>query len=236
MKKLFLSILVLISIAAHSQAWKQYYDKKKGMLYADSLYVTARQTSLDTVKKILVVGANNEVFKSYWQTIPTNNNQLTNGSGYITPSSTETLTNKTLNLSSNTVSMTTAQLNTALSDNDVATLAGTETLTNKRITKRSSSITSNSATPSINTDSYDYVSITSQTANITSVTVSGTPTAGQTLWIAITASSGTPTITWGSSFEASASISLPTTISTTRTDFGFVWNEATSKWRIVAIQ
>jgi hypothetical protein len=124
----------------------------------------------------------------------------------------------------------------ATAGTDYVTPTGTETLTNKRITKRSASITSNSATPSINTDSYDYVSITSQTANITSVTVSGTPTVGQTLWIAITASSGSPTISWGSSFEASGSISLPSTISTTRTDFGFVWNDATSKWRIVAIQ
>jgi hypothetical protein len=44
---------------------------------------------------------------------------------------TETLTNKTINLSSNTLTGTTAQFNTALSDNDFATLAGTEALTNK---------------------------------------------------------------------------------------------------------
>jgi hypothetical protein len=54
---------------------------------------------------------------------------------------TETLTNKTINLSSNTLSMTTAQLNTALSDNDVATLAGTETLTNKTIDGNSNTLT-----------------------------------------------------------------------------------------------
>lgn len=44
---------------------------------------------------------------------------------------TDTLTNKTVNLSSNTLSGTTAQFNTALSDNDFATLAGSEALTNK---------------------------------------------------------------------------------------------------------
>jgi hypothetical protein len=43
----------------------------------------------------------------------------------------ETLTNKTVNLANNTLSGTTAEFNTALSDNDFATLAGTETLTNK---------------------------------------------------------------------------------------------------------
>lgn len=45
----------------------------------------------------------------------------------------ETLTNKTINLTSNTLTGTTAQFNTALSDGDFATLAGTETLTNKTI-------------------------------------------------------------------------------------------------------
>lgn len=55
-------------------------------------------------------------------------------SNYITAASTTTVTNKTMNLSSNTLTGTTAQFNTALSDNDFATLAGTETLTNKTLT------------------------------------------------------------------------------------------------------
>jgi hypothetical protein len=46
---------------------------------------------------------------------------------------TDTLTNKSVNLANNTVTGTTAEFNTALSDNDFATLAGTETLTNKTI-------------------------------------------------------------------------------------------------------
>jgi hypothetical protein len=46
----------------------------------------------------------------------------------------QTLTNKTINLASNTLTGTTAQFNTALSDGDFATLAGTETLTNKTLT------------------------------------------------------------------------------------------------------
>ena len=48
--------------------------------------------------------------------------------------STDTLTNKTINLASNTISGTTAQFNTALSDGSFTTLAGTETLTNKTLT------------------------------------------------------------------------------------------------------
>lgn len=46
----------------------------------------------------------------------------------------QTLTNKTIALGSNTVSGTTAQFNTALSDGSFATLAGSETLTNKTLT------------------------------------------------------------------------------------------------------
>jgi hypothetical protein len=46
---------------------------------------------------------------------------------------TQTLTNKTIALGSNTVSGTLAQFNTAVTDADLASLAGSETLTNKTI-------------------------------------------------------------------------------------------------------
>jgi hypothetical protein len=52
----------------------------------------------------------------------------------ITSASTSTLTNKTISLASNTITGTTAQFNTALSDNNFATIAGTETLTGKTLT------------------------------------------------------------------------------------------------------
>lgn len=115
----------------------------------------------------------------------------------------------------------------------VPTISSTSTLTNKRVTPRTGTTTS-SATPTINTDNIDFYSITAQSGNITSMTtnLSGTPTEGQTLWLAMTATSGTPTITWGSSFEAS-SLALPTGLTTTRQDFRFVWNTTTSKWRFI---
>ncbi len=65
----------------------------------------------------------------------------------------QTLTNKSIDLASNTLTATVAQLNTAISDGDVATLAGAETLTNKTLTS-----------PTLNTPS------------ITSPSITGTPT------------------------------------------------------------
>ena len=52
----------------------------------------------------------------------------------VTASSSNTLTNKSISLATNTVTATLAELNTAVSDADVASLAGSETLTNKTLT------------------------------------------------------------------------------------------------------
>jgi hypothetical protein len=54
-------------------------------------------------------------------------------SSSFSPSSTSTLTNKSIDLANNTLSGTTARFNTALSDGSFATLAGSETLTNKSL-------------------------------------------------------------------------------------------------------
>jgi hypothetical protein len=60
--------------------------------------------------------------------------------------STDTLTNKSISLGSNTVTSTLAQLNTAVTDADVASLAGTETLTNKTLTSPVISTITNTGT------------------------------------------------------------------------------------------
>ena len=57
-----------------------------------------------------------------------------NGVAVATISGTQTLTNKTLDLASNTLAGTTAQFNSALSDDDFATLTNAVTLTNKTLT------------------------------------------------------------------------------------------------------
>jgi hypothetical protein len=111
----------------------------------------------------------------------------------------------------------------------------TQTLTNKWIQPRVLASTANSATPTLNTDQYDMLVITNQSATITSFTtnLTGTPVNGQKLWISITGTVAVG-ITWGASFEAST-VPLPTTtVSTNRLDVGFVWNVATGDWRCVA--
>ena len=85
----------------------------------------------------------------------------------ITGSSSTTLSNKTINLSSNTLLGTIAQFNTALSDADFATLAGVETLTNKTINGDNNTIT-NIANGSLKNSSI--------TINGSSVSLGGTRT------------------------------------------------------------
>lgn len=127
-------------------------------------------------------------------------------------------------------------LTSAGTEDTVARIAATQTLTNKRITKRDVT-TTQSATPTINTDNTDCAHITGLAQAITSMTtnLSGTPVAGDVLRIDITDNGTARAITWGASFEAST-VALPTTtVISTRLDIGFVWNEVTTKWRCVAV-
>ena len=110
-----------------------------------------------------------------------------------------------------------------------------KTILSSRITKRVLSLSANSATPAINTDSYDVVHITAQTGSITSFTtnLTGTPVDGDTLRISVVGTTAIP-LTWGTKFESSTATLPSTTVSTTRLDVGFFWNTETSKWRCVA--
>lgn len=89
----------------------------------------------------------------------------------LTAAGTATLSNKAISLGSNTVTGTTAQFNTALTDNDFATLTGVETLANKTLTTPVSSIALNAQTAAytlVAADRSKLVTVTSaSTANIT---------------------------------------------------------------------
>jgi len=114
--------------------------------------------------------------------------------------------------------------------------SSTNTFTNKRITKRVVT-TTQSATPTINTDNWDIFTITWLAQAITSFTtnLSWTPTAEQMMIINITDNWTARAITWWTSFEAST-VALPTTtVISTLLKVWFIWNTVTSKWRCVAV-
>lgn len=111
----------------------------------------------------------------------------------------------------------------------------TQTLTNKRITKRVLAITS-SAAPSINTDSYDAVTITALALDITTFTsnLTGTPSNFDTLIIRIKDNGTARALAWGASFEARG-VALPTTTVISKVlTVGFLYDTVTSKWGCIA--
>jgi hypothetical protein len=111
-----------------------------------------------------------------------------------------------------------------------------KTGSNLRLTQRVLALSANSATPAINTDNYDVVHITAQTAAITSFTsgLTGTPVDGDRLRISITGTTAVA-LTWGASFESSTATLPTTTVSTNRLDVGFLWNTESNKWRCAAV-
>src|SRR3990167_2594466 len=113
--------------------------------------------------------------------------------------------------------------------------ATTDTLTNKRITKRVTTITTH-ATPTINTDNCDVVTITALGEAITSMTtnLSGTPTNFQTLIFRILDDGTGRAITWGASFQAMG-VALPTTTTASKVlTVGFIYDSVDAKWGCVA--
>ena len=105
----------------------------------------------------------------------------------------------------------------------------TETLTNKRITKRVKTFTSD-ATPDIDSDDYDAVTITALAVAITDVNVTGTPTNFQHLMFRIKDNGTLRAIAWGSDFEAGG-VALPTTSVAGKTLLvGFIYDSVDNKW------
>jgi hypothetical protein len=93
----------------------------------------------------------------------------------VTASSTNTFTNKSISLTTNPVTGTKAEFNTAMSDADFATIDGTETLTNKTLTAPViSSITNGAATLTLPTSTGTVALTTDIPAGV--VTESGTQT------------------------------------------------------------
>ncbi len=117
---------------------------------------------------------------------------------------TDTLTNKTINLLSNTLSGTLAEFNTALSDADFATIAGSETLTNKTISGTSNTIT-NIANGSLTNSSI--------TVNGASISLGGSQTITAVNPNALTIGTGLS----GTSYDGSSAVTvaIDSTVATT---------------------
>ncbi len=148
----------------------------------------------------------------------------------VTPTGTQTLTGKTIALGSNTVSGTTAQFNTALTDGDFATLAGTETLTNKRITPRIFTLT-DAATIAVSADTTD-IGVVTLGGNRTLGNPSGTPTDGQTLMIRVRQdATGTRTLAYDTKYRFSAATAPTVTSTAAETSYLlFMYHSADDKW------
>jgi hypothetical protein len=109
-----------------------------GDLTVTGTTTTINSTTINATTGIVFEGATTNDFETTLTvTDPTADRTITfpDATGTVVlRDSTDTLTNKSISLGSNTVTSTLAQLNTAVTDADVASLAGTETLTNKTLT------------------------------------------------------------------------------------------------------
>jgi hypothetical protein len=117
------------------------------------------------------------------------------------------------------------------------TSSSTTTWTNKRNTWRPVTITS-AATPAINTDNLDVAVLLLSTA-VTSFTSSltGTPAAWDRFILALTDNGVSHALAWGTSFESGNSFTLPTSTNGTAAlvVYGFTYNPATTKWRLIGV-
>jgi hypothetical protein len=115
-----------------------------GDLTVSGTTTTINSTTINATTGIIFEGATADAFETTLTvTDPTADRTVTfqDATGTVVlRDSTDTLTNKSISLGSNTVTSTLAQLNTAVSDADVASLAGSETLTNKTVALGSNTV------------------------------------------------------------------------------------------------
>lgn len=118
----------------------------------------------------------------------------------------------------------------------IPSTSSTHTLTNKRVAPKVTTITSH-ATPTLNYDLYNCISITAQAEAITSMTtnLSWTPTDFEKLLVRIKDNGTARAITWWASFEAKG-VALPTTTVVSKVlTVWFIYDSVTSKWWCVAV-
>lgn len=115
----------------------------------------------------------------------------------------------------------------------IPTISSTHTLTNKRITQRVVT-TADDATAVIDVDVTDQYQLTAM-ANATTISTTGTPTAGQKLTIRLKDDGTGRALTWDGVFRA-IGVTLPTTTVANKTHYiGCIYNLTDTKWDVVAV-
>ncbi len=115
----------------------------------------------------------------------------------------------------------------------VPTISSTNTFTNKRITQRVVTA-ADDATAVIDVDVTDQYQLTAM-ANATTISTTGTPTAGQKLVIRLKDNGTARGLTWDGVFRA-IGVTLPTTTVISKTHYiGCIYNLTDTKWDAVAV-
>lgn len=122
--------------------WTNHTSTHEYILQTPATIAGAVTVTLPSTTDTLVGKATTDTFTNK----SGSNSQWTNDEEYIKADTTDTLTNKSISLTTNTVTGTLVEFNTAVSDATLVSTTGTETLTNKTLTSPTFSGTATSFT------------------------------------------------------------------------------------------
>lgn len=169
---------------------------------------TALTIQNDTTRLITVLGSGNTTFagsigltgtrisKGWFTDIESTNMPTVGGTAILSSLTAPQFTTIELGHATDTTLSRASAGVIAVEGVTIPTISSTNTLTNKRITKRVASTTDDS-TAEIDCDSYDEYYLTA-IANNTTISITGTPTAGQTIFIGLKDAGTSKTLTWSS--------------------------------------
>lgn len=115
------------------------------------------------------------------------------------------------------------------------TLTSTDTLTNKRVTQRVETV-ADAATVTPTADASDMYTVTALAQAATIAAPSGTPTNGQKLIIRLLDNGTARALTWDAIYAVVGTTLPTTTVLSKYTYVGCIYNTASVKWDVVAVQ